>query len=92
MDSKKIHKAQDILTRLSIAYIEMIEKKLSKGDKANLKQLIEKSQEITYVDLLLSDVESELLILQSELEETRAKNQQQQRLIEALRKNQIKNF
>lgn len=86
MNIDRLHKAQDIIIRLSIAYIELTEKKL-RTDKKNVKDLIQKSQELTYVDSLLSDIEQELLILQAENEELKGINTQQKRLIESFRKN-----
>lgn len=86
MNIDRLHKAQDIIIRLSIAYIELTEKKL-RTDKRNVKDLIQKSQELTYVDSLLSDIEQELLILQAENEELKGINTQQKRLIESFRKN-----
>ena len=91
MNIDRLHKAQDIIIRLSIAYIELTEKKL-RTDKKNVKDLIQKSQELTYVDSLLSDIEQELLILQAENEELKGINTQQKRLIESLRTKQINNF
>ena len=92
MESKDIHKAQEILTRLSIAYIEAIEKKIATGNKANLKEMIIKSQEITYVDSLLSEVETELDYLKHEVTRLKALSKQQERVNQVLQNKLMDNI
>lgn len=92
MESKDIHKAQEILTRLSIAYIEAIQKKIQTGNKSNLKDLITKSQEITFVDSLLSEVEHEQDYLKHEITRLKALNKQQERANQVLQNKLMENL